>query len=97
MAATKKTYYSLLSVEYVDADQVDFGVAVFAGFGSGHLDYLAGATLEHHEAVLAERRTLHGEGGRGTGVPGLEVCVLDVTHCVLLLSCVFKTKRSGVF
>lgn len=57
-----------------------FGVAVLAGLGGGHFDDLAGAALQHDEAVLAQRRALHGERGRGAGVPGLEVCVLDVTH-----------------
>lgn len=42
-------------------------MAVLARLGGGHLHDLAGAALEHHEAVLPQRRALHGvrEGGAG--------------------------------
>lgn len=73
---------------------MDFGVAVLASFGSGHLDDFAGTTLEHDETVLAQGRALHREGGGGSGVPGLEVCILDVCHCVVCR--VLDTVRSDL-
>lgn len=72
--------YSLFAVKNVDTDQVDFSMTVLSSFRSGHLDNLARTTLEHDETVLAEGRALHGEGGGGTGVPSLEMCVFNVTH-----------------
>lgn len=77
---------SLLSVEYVNSDQMDLSVTVLASFGCGHLHNLAWATLEHHEAVFAQGRALHRECSRRTGVTGLEMCVLNVTHCVVLVN-----------
>lgn len=60
---------------------MNFGVAVLAGLGSGHVDDLTRPRLEHDEAVLAQRRALLGVGGGGARVAGLEVGVLDVCHC----------------
>lgn len=62
----------LLAGEDVDGDQMDLGVTVLAGLGGGHVDDLAGAALNHDEAVLAEGRALHGVGGGGTGIGALE-------------------------
>jgi hypothetical protein len=45
---------------------------VLASLGGGHVDDLAGAVLDHDEAVLPQGRALHGEGGRGASVGGLE-------------------------
>ena len=64
--------FQLLASEDVDGDQVNLGVTVLAGLGGGHFDNLAWAVLDHNEAVLPQRRTLHGIGGRGTGVGALE-------------------------
>lgn len=74
----------LFAVENINSNQVDFGMTVLASLRGGHLNNLAGATFEHDETVLAQSRTLHGEGGRSPGIPGLEVCVLNVTHFVVL-------------
>lgn len=57
-------------------------MSVLASLGGGHLNYLAGATLEHDEAVFAESGTLHRESGGGTGVAGFEVCILYIAHDV---------------
>lgn len=73
---------------------MNFSVAVLSGFGSGHLDDFAGATLKHDETVLAQGRALHREGGGGTGVPGLEMCIFDVSHCVVCR--VLDTVRSDL-
>lgn len=62
----------LLAGEDVDGDKVDLGVTVLASLGGRHVDNLAGAALDHDEAVLAEGRALHGESGRRTGVRRLE-------------------------
>ena len=47
---------------------MDLGVTVLASLGSGHVDNLAGAALDHNEAVLAQSRTLHGVGGRRASI-----------------------------
>lgn len=62
----------LLASEDVDGDQVDLGVTVLAGLGGGHVDDLARAVLDDDVTVLAESGTLHGVGGRGTRIGGVE-------------------------
>ena len=64
--------FVLLASEDVQSNQMDLGVAVLAGLGGRHVDDLAGAALDDDEAVLPQGRTLHGVGGRGAGVGGLE-------------------------
>lgn len=71
--------FELLASEDIKGDQVDLGVTVLAGLGGGHVDDLAGAVLDHDEAVLAQSRALHGVGGGGTGITAslhLEVGIL---------------------
>lgn len=51
---------------------MDLGVTVLARLGGGHLDDLARTVLDDDETVLPQRRALHGEGGRGTGIGALE-------------------------
>lgn len=53
-------------------------MAVFSGLGGGHLHDLAGSSLQHHEAVLAQGRALLGEGG---GCPGIACLEVDVCVC----------------
>lgn len=62
----------LLASENVESDQVDLGVTVLPSLGGGHLDDLAWAALDDNEAVLSQGGTLHGIGGRGTGIGRLE-------------------------
>lgn len=64
--------FILLGGEDVGGDQMDLGVTVLASLGGGHVDDLAGAALDHDEAVLTQSRALHGEGERRTGIGGLE-------------------------
>lgn len=64
--------FVLLSGEDVDGDKVNLGVTVLTSLGSGHVDDLAGAVLDHNETVLAQSGTLHGVGGRGASIGGLE-------------------------
>ena len=63
----------LLAGKKINGSQVDLGVTVLAGLGGGHVDDLAGAVLDHDEAVLAQSRTLHRVGERGAGVGGVEL------------------------
>jgi hypothetical protein len=65
-------FFKLLAGEDVDGDEMDLGVAVLASLGSRHIDDLARTVLDHNEAVLPQGRALHGEGGRGAGIGGLE-------------------------
>jgi len=64
--------FQLLASEDVESDQVDLCVTVLASLGGGHVDDLAWTTLDDDEAVLSQGGTLHGVGGRGTSVGGLE-------------------------
>lgn len=45
--------FVLLAGEDVKGDKVDLGVTVLAGLGGRHVNDLAGAALDHDEAVLA--------------------------------------------
>lgn len=46
---------------------------MLSGLGGGHLDDLAGSTLEDHKAIFAQGRALHWVGGRRARIPRLEV------------------------
>ena len=65
-------FFELLAGKDIDSDKVDLSVAVFASLRGRHVDDLAGAVLDHNEAILPQGRALHGEGGRGAGIGGLE-------------------------
>ena len=64
--------FHLLAGEDVDGDHVNLGVTVLARLGGGHFHNLARTALDDHVSVLPQRRTLHGEGGRGASVGALE-------------------------
>ena len=66
----------LLLGEDVDAHHVDLGVAVLAGLGGAHLHDLAGAALDHDEAVLAQGGALHRVGRRGAGIALGEIVLI---------------------
>lgn len=68
----RRQVLQLLAGEDVNGDQVNLCVTVLAGLGGGHVDDLAWAVLDAHEAVLAQGRTLHREGQGGTGIGALE-------------------------
>jgi hypothetical protein len=75
--------FELLASEDINGDQMDLGVTVLSSLGGGHVDDLARALLDADEAVLAQSRTLHGEGVRSTGVSrGLEGVIMGrvVSH-----------------
>lgn len=62
----------LLAGEDISGNQVNLGVTVLSSLGGRHVNDLARAVLDHNVAVLAQSRTLHGEGLRGSGISGLE-------------------------
>ena len=64
--------FQFLAREDINGDKMDFGVTMFASLGSTHFHDLARATLDHNEAVLAERGTLHRIGGRSASIGALE-------------------------
>jgi hypothetical protein len=65
-------FFELLAGKDIDSNKVDLSVAVFASLRGRHVDDLAGAVLDHNEAILPQGRALHGEGGRGAGIGGFE-------------------------
>ena len=65
-------FFKLLASEDVDGNKMDLCVTVLASLGGRHVDDLAGAVLDHNEAVLSQGRALHGESGRGAGIGGIE-------------------------
>ena len=65
-------FFKLLASEDIDGNKMDLCVTVLASLGGRHINDLAGAVLDHNEAVLPQGRALHGEGGRGAGIGGLE-------------------------
>jgi len=65
-------FFKLLAGEDIDGNKMDLCVTMLASLGGRHIDDLAGAVLNHNEAVLPQGRTLHGESGRGAGIGGLE-------------------------
>jgi len=65
-------FFELLASEDVNSNQMDLGVTVLSSLGGGHVNDLAGAVLDHNEAVLSQGGTLHREGGRGARIGGVE-------------------------
>jgi hypothetical protein len=47
-------FFELLTGEDINGNKMDLSVTVLAGLGGRHVDNLAGAVLDHNEAVLAE-------------------------------------------
>jgi len=83
-------FFELLASEDIDSNKMDLGVTVLASLGGRHVDDLAGTILDHNEAVLPQGRALHGEGGRGAGIGGLEsVLMLGI---IRHLDCVRKVR-----
>lgn len=62
----------LLGSEDIGGDQVNLGVTVLASLGGRHVNDLAGAVLDNNVATLAQSRTLHGVGERGSGISRIE-------------------------
>ena len=64
--------FQLLPSEDIQSNKMNLGVTVLASLGSGHVDDLARATLNHNVTVLAKSGTLHRVGGGGAGIGALE-------------------------
>ena len=64
--------------EDIKGDQVNFGVSVLSGFGSGHIDDLACLSLDHNELIFTKGRALLwvGKGGSRTGLFELIIFVI---------------------
>jgi hypothetical protein len=81
----RREIFQLLAGEDVDGDQVDLSVTVLASLGGGHFDNLAGTTLDDDVTVLPQGRALHGEGGGGASIGGLEgvlmLLIPESAHC----------------
>jgi hypothetical protein len=60
--------FKLLAGEDVDSNEMDLGVTVLASLRGRHINDLAGASLDHNEAVLAKSRTLHRVGGGSASI-----------------------------
>merc|ERR1719369_344201 len=60
--------FVLLTIEDIKGDQMNFGVSVLSGFGSGHIDDLACLSLDHNELIFTKGRALLwvGKGGSGS-------------------------------
>ena len=91
-------FFELLAGEDVDGNKMDLGVAVLAGLGGGHVDNLAGAVLDHDEAVLPQGRALHGEGGRGASIGGIEGVLMlfrdiEVSTPFSMMTVVFSSSQ----
>lgn len=87
--------FVLLAGEDVKGDKVDLGVTVLAGLGGGHVDNLAGAALDHDEAVLAQSRALHGVGERRAGVGGLEGNIVLLAEEMVSVPCTVVFRSSS--
>jgi len=74
-------FFELLAGEDIDGNKMDLCVTVLSSLGGRHVDDLAGAVLDADEPVLPQGRTLHGKGGRGAGIGGVEgVFMLSVVR-----------------
>ena len=75
-----------LLTEDVEGDHVNFSVTVLAGFGSGHIDDLAGFALDHDEFTLSESRALLWVGKGSSGLSSFEFVIFVIRHGYLLNS-----------
>ena len=81
----------LLAGEDVDSDEGALGVAVLSGLRRGHIGDLAGESLHHDVAALAEGTGLGREGLGGTA--GSKAPAADALFC----GCCRMTRISGSF
>eukprot|EP01137_Pigoraptor_chileana_P000545 Opistho-2@36914 len=75
----------LLASEDVNGNQVDLGVAVLAGLRGAHLNNPAGAVLDDHKPVLAQRRALHRERLGRSRIGIIELLVFHFRQKTLLV------------
>ena len=65
-------FFQLFTSEDINGDKMHLSVPVFAGLRGGHVHDLAGAVLDHNEAVLAQGRALHRKCSRCTSIGAIE-------------------------
>jgi len=65
-------FFEFLAGEDIDSNQMNLCVTVLSSLGSRHIDDLAGAVFDHYETVLSQGRALHGKGGGGARIGGVE-------------------------
>lgn len=58
----------LLASEDINGNKMNFGVAMLAGLGGGHINDFARAVLNDNKAVLPQGRALHGIGGGSASI-----------------------------
>lgn len=68
----RRHVFVLPASEDVEGDNVGLGVTMLSSLGSSHFNDLARTPLDDNVTVFAQRRALHGEGGRRAGVGGFE-------------------------
>jgi hypothetical protein len=64
--------FELLASKDVNGNEMNFGVAMLAGFRGGHFDNLAGAVLDTDVTVLPQSRALHRIGHGSASIGGVE-------------------------
>jgi hypothetical protein len=69
--------------EDINADDVRLSVAVLSGLGSADISHFARATVDNDVATFADKTRLHGKGGGGTGIGGVDGEVLFLLGNVL--------------
>ena len=65
-------FFELLARENINGNKMNFGVAMLAGLGGGHVDDLARAVLNDDESVLPQGRALHGVGSGSASIGRIE-------------------------
>lgn len=84
--------FHLLSGEDVDGSQVDLGVTVLSSLGGGHVNDLARAALDDNVTVLPQSRALHGEGGGGASIGGVEGVLMLFRRAKLATAICFRAR-----
>ena len=75
-------FLELLAGEDVDGDKMNLGVTMLSSLGGGHVNDLAGTTLDHNVPVLAQGGALHRKGSGGTGIGAVEVVLMLMAETI---------------
>ena len=76
---------------------MDFGVAVLASLGGGHIDDLAGFALDHDEFTLSESRALLWVGEGSSGLRSFEFVIFVIRHGYLLKGAKIRISLGSFF
>ena len=69
--------------EDINADDVRLSVAVLSGLGSADISHFARATVDNDVATFADKTSLHGKCGGGTGIGCVDGKVLILLWDIL--------------